>query len=140
MERIGEVVSVSGDELLVTFCRPTDCEKCGACHGGRSQMELKIKGKAEKGDQVVVDMPTGNVLKASALAYMVPLVGLLGGMIAGYFTLGSLMDRNLATIIGGGIGLPLGLLIIRMTDGVIKNNVQWQPQLVRVISARQEEK
>lgn len=138
MERIGEVVSVSGDQLLVRFCRPSDCEKCGACHGGRSQMELLIKGHAAKGDQVAVQMPTGNVLKATALAYVLPLAGLILGMIAGAFGLSAAMERNLATMIGGGAGLALALAAIRLIDKVIKTNAKWQPQLVRIINTDQE--
>ena len=28
MEREGEVIAVQGENLVVQFCRPTDCEKC----------------------------------------------------------------------------------------------------------------
>ena len=139
MERVGEVVGVSGNQLQVVFCRPADCAKCGACHGGRAQMELKLTGKAQKGDQVVVEMPTGNVLKASVLAYTVPLIGLVGGMMLGN-ALKFTADSNLNAIIGGAAGLLTAFLIIRLSDRFIKQNPKWQPQLVRVISACEEEK
>ena len=52
MERTGEVIAVKGDELLIRFCRPTDCEKCHGCMGGAAQRELKVRGQAQVGDAV----------------------------------------------------------------------------------------
>ena len=75
MERMGEVVAVQGDLLVVQFCRPTDCEKCHGCMGGEAQRQLMVRGKAEIGDTAVVEMPTQKVLKASALAYAFTLLG-----------------------------------------------------------------
>ena len=109
MEQTGVVIAVAGENITVTFCRPTDCEKCGGCQGDRAQTQLVLKGNASIGDQVVVDMPTGNVLKASALAYTVPLGGLLGGMFIGYSASPSIETLNLSTLIGGVIGLRLRL-------------------------------
>lgn len=83
MERMGEVVAVQGDLLVVQFCRPTDCEKCHGCMGGEAQRQLMVRGKAEIGDTAVVEMPTQKVLKASALAYAFPLLGMMGGSLFG---------------------------------------------------------
>jgi len=138
MERIGEVIGVKGSQLQVVFCRPTDCEKCGACQGGRSQLELTLTGSAKEGDQVVVEMPTGNVLKASALAYAVPLIGLLFGMFLGG-ALPLFSDRNQGALLGGVTGLALALFTVRFFDRAISKNPKWHPQLIRVITTRQEE-
>ena len=83
MERMGEVVAVQGDLLVVQFCRPTDCEKCHGCMGGEAQRQLMVRGKAEIGDTAVVEMPTQKVLKASALAYAFPLLGMMAGLFLG---------------------------------------------------------
>ena len=79
MERIGEVTAVRGEFLEITFCRPADCEKCQACHGGQKQTTLMVRGTANVGDSAVVDMPADMVMKASATAYLIPLAGLLVG-------------------------------------------------------------
>lgn len=139
MERTGEVIAAQGEKITVAFCRPADCEKCGVCQGGRAQTQLTLKGKAQVGDRVVVDMPTGNVLKATALAYVVPLVGLIGGMLIGYVLSPSPDSVNLSALIGGGAGLGLALLVIRLADKKIRLNRAWHPQLLRVIHAKQEE-
>lgn len=138
MERIGEVVGVNGNQLQVVFCRPADCEKCGACQGSRSQIELTLTGNAKTGDQVVVDMPANNVLKASAIAYAIPLLGLLCGMVLGN-ALPVLPDHNLSALICGTAGLIIALLIVHSADRAVSKNPKWHPRLIRVISARQEE-
>ena len=56
MERTGEVTAVRGGMLEITFCRPADCEKCNACHGGSKQTTLTLKGQAALGDLAVVDI------------------------------------------------------------------------------------
>ena len=50
MERIGEVTAVRGEYLEITFCRPSDCEKCQACQGGQKVTKLHLKGKANRHD------------------------------------------------------------------------------------------
>ena len=77
MEREGEVIAVQGENLVVQFCRPTDCEKCHGCMGGSAQRQLLVHGQAQIGDRAVVEMPTQKIVKASALAYLFPLLGLM---------------------------------------------------------------
>ena len=50
MERIGEVTRVDGKWLEITFCRPSDCDKCHACMGGNQTTTLRLQGKAKVGD------------------------------------------------------------------------------------------
>ena len=43
MDRLGEVTKVDGKWLEITFCRPSDCDKCHACMGGsQGQHEGRI--------------------------------------------------------------------------------------------------
>mgnify|MGYP000889669680 CR=1 FL=1 len=79
MERTGTITAVSGDTLEVTFCRPGDCEKCHACIGGEKKHVLLVKGEGHVGDVAVVSLPEQTVVKASALAYLLPLAGLFIG-------------------------------------------------------------
>ena len=70
MEKTGEVTAVHGDWLEITFCRPSDCEKCHACGDGPKKATIKVKGKANLGDTAVVSLPTQTVLKASSSPFM----------------------------------------------------------------------
>lgn len=137
MERTGTVAAVRGEWLEITFCRPTDCGKCNACLGGKSQSTLHVKGKAKVGDVAVVTMPEKTMLQASLLAYLLPLVGLLVGMIGFSLLLPGLKD--LAAVIGAAVGLGLSLLIVRVTEARRKKDPAWQVQLVEVIPAAEEE-
>lgn len=131
MERMGEVTAVRGDSVEITFCRPADCEKCGACHGSRAQMQITVKGEAQVGDFAVVDMPASSVVKASALAYVLPLAGLLLGV-----AVGSLLfpvQESLAGVIGGAIGLAVTLSVVAATEKKRRSDPVWSPKLLRII-------
>ncbi len=131
MERMGEVTAVRGDSVEITFCRPADCEKCGACHGSRAQMQITVKGEAQVGDFAVVDMPASSVVKASALAYVLPLAGLLLGV-----AVGSLLfpvQESLAGVIGGAIGLAVTLSVVAATEKKRRSDPAWSPKLLRII-------
>ena len=103
MERTGTITAVSGDTLEVTFCRPGDCEKCHACIGGEKKHVLLVKGEGHVGDAAVVSLPEQTIVKASALAYLLPLAGLFIGMLLG--ALVAPQSETAGSAIGGVIGL-----------------------------------
>ena len=131
MERVGEVTAVHGDMLDVTFCRPTDCEKCHACIGGAKQTTISVKGKANLGDYAVVEMPERVVLKASAIAYVLPLAMLLIGMVIGTYAFPDAKD--IAGLLGALIGLALALLGLALTEKKRRQNPKWQPVLKEIV-------
>ena len=78
MIRSGVVVEKENGVLGVVFERPEMCAHCGGClHKHCSRVQ--IKGDAQIGDTVDVDMPDGEVVKASALMYIVPVCAFLLG-------------------------------------------------------------
>lgn len=131
MERIGEVTAVNGEMLSVTFCRPTDCEKCHACIGGAKQTTIEVKGEAKVGEFAVVDLPERVLLKASAIAYVIPLIALLAGMFLG----GALFpeQRDTASLLGALIGLAISLAGLMLTEKKRRSDPTWQPVLKKVI-------
>ena len=137
MERTGEVKAVQGEWLEIEFCRPADCEKCNACHGGQKIMNLRLKGKARVGDKVVVSLPVSVVTRASVIVYILPLAGLLLGMLLGDHFLP--MEHSLGGIIGGAVGVVIPALILWLTEKRRESDPKWRPQLVRVIPASAEE-
>ena len=72
MERLGEVTKVDGKWLEITFCRPSDCDKCHACMGGAKTTTLRLEGSAAVGDKALVSMPDSTITQASLLAYALP--------------------------------------------------------------------
>lgn len=137
MERLGEVTKVEGKWLEITFCRPSDCDKCHACMGGSKTMTLRLQGKAKVGDKALVSMPASTVTSASLMAYGMPLAGMLIGMFAGSKLLP--LENSLGTIIGAAIGLLLPIIGLVATEKKRRSNPKWTPQLVRIIKANEAE-
>ena len=137
MERLGEVTKVEGKWLEITFCRPSDCDKCHACMGGSKTMTLRLQGKAEVGDKALVSLPASTVTTASMMAYGIPLAGLLIGMYAGSKLIP--LGNSLGTLIGAGIGLVLPIIGLVVTEKKRRSNPKWSPQLVRIIKANEAE-
>lgn len=131
MERMGEITSVQGEWLEITFCRPADCEKCHACHGGPKEMHLRVRGEGNVGDIAVIEMPERTLSRAVLLAYALPLAGFIGGML-----LGSALypTHSLGGVVGAVAGLVLPLALIRFTEKRRSQDPAWQPRLVRVIA------
>jgi len=137
MERLGEVTRVDGKWIEVTFCRPSDCDKCHACMGGNKTTTLRLEGKAKVGDTALVSMPDSTITQASLIAYGLPLAGLLIGMLAGDALYPA--ENSLGAVIGAAIGLAVPLIGLIATERSRKNNPKWSPQLVRVIPMGQTE-
>ena len=90
MVRTGKVVGTDGKTIDVCFERPEMCAKCGACMGRKPHEEtVKIEGTAAVGDTVAVEMPDAKIVKVSLIAYIIPLIGLLAGLLIGQVLLKS---------------------------------------------------
>lgn len=133
MERTGEVKAVQGEWLEIEFCRPADCEKCNACHGGQKVMSLRLQGKANVGDKVVVSLPQSTVTTASLIVYAIPAAGLFIGMILGNALLPA--ANSLGSVLGGALGVAIPGAILYLTESRRRNDPRWTPRLVRVIPA-----
>ena len=131
MERLGEVTAVDGKWLEITFCRPSDCDKCHACMGGPNTTTLRLQGKANVGDSVLVELSASTVTKASALAYGLPLAGLLAGMLLGDTFIP--MENSLGALIGAVVGLALPLTYLLVSEKKRRSNPKWTPQIKRII-------
>lgn len=137
MERIGEVTAVRGEYLEVTFCRPTDCAKCHACMGGAKQTTIAVKGEARVGDSAVVELPERVVLKASALAYVAPLVAMLAGMFLGAALFPQ--SRDMAGLVGALAALALAVAALAITEKRRRTQAAWQPVLKQIIPKQEGE-
>ena len=73
MTNKGIVKEVNGEMLTVEFERHEACGDCHACmHGSTdcAKHTVKLRGKANVGDRVVVEMDDSQVMAASATACM----------------------------------------------------------------------
>ena len=136
MIRTGRVVQTDGDILKVSFSKLDACGSCGMCGGGRDDAMVKIKGTAQVGDMVEVDMPDAQVLKVSTIAYLIPLLALLLGLFIGSQLFSG---QELYVLASGLIFLGLALAGLKIFDTKIGRQAQWQPKLIAVLGAAPEE-
>jgi positive regulator of sigma E activity len=84
----------------------------------RLEIEVEDPLGSAAGDQVLVTLPLGGLLGASALVYLLPAVLLLLGAVAGRFASPVLegLGTDPGTLLGAGAGLLVGLGLARLAD------------------------
>ncbi len=88
MTEYGEVVRIDGGTAFVKFCRSSACGKCKACGmlSGQNEIVVEVPNtqNAGVGDFVSVQITTRKAMKASAIAYVFPLIMLILGFGLGW--------------------------------------------------------
>ena len=130
MLRSGKVVAAENGVLEVCFERPEACAHCGQCGGQKAETFVKIPGSVPVGRWIDVDMPEGQVLKASMLAYVMPLLMLLGGLALGSV----LFEKEIFWALTGVVCMGVSWLILRLIEKRMKQKSVWQPKVVNVYS------
>ena len=130
MVRTGFVKEKKGDQLKVCFSRPEACEGCKGCAKGLLPKKelLTVTGQAEIGDMVDVEMPEAQMLKASMLAYAMPLALFLIGL--GVGSAARLSDGVTALI--ALVCLALGYVAARVIDKKLGRRPRWKTAVVNV--------
>ncbi len=139
MLRTGTVQACEGGELVVQFERPEACKECGACGGTRHGHQVRLKGEGAVGDLVTVEMPESRVVFASALAYALPLVFLLAGLLIGASVAKrgtSNVSNDLLAALGALGGLAISMPILWLVDRTIREKKHWTPQIVAIVPAQ----
>jgi sigma-E factor negative regulatory protein RseC len=127
---------------IVKVRRAEACQTCsskGACTalGGKTQdMVLVVDNTigAKPGDSVILTLSEANFVKASAVLYLVPALGLIGGALAGSsFSVELGLKSDPASILGSLAGLGLGLLITKLLSGKMSKNPKYIPRLTSIV-------
>ena len=129
-DHIGLVTSVKDGTAQIHFLRGSACAHCGACLTvGDSEMEISLPNTlgAKEGDRVMVDLSPKRVVQASLLAYAVPLVLLIAGVL-----IGSRYADWAGLVLGVG-ACGIGYLILRIVEKKSKKKNSFQPRMTRVL-------
>jgi len=127
---IGLVTAVKNGTAQIHFLRGSACAHCGACLTvGESEMEVTLPNTlgAKQGDRVVVELSPKRVMQASLLAYAVPLLLLIGGVLVG---------SRYADWAGLALGIAacgIGYLILRIVEKKSAKKRSFQPRMTRVL-------
>jgi sigma-E factor negative regulatory protein RseC len=112
------------------------CEARGACqvHGDKKLLvDVKNDLEAKVGDTVEISMPSGSVLKVSLLVYALPILGLILGALSGSVWAGAFHTPSTpASLIGGGAGLAVSVMVLRYFDRSVRSKPDYSPQMTRV--------
>ena len=106
-------IQQSKDGIITAGCDKGACEGCKGslfCRGQNSEFEV-ANPKAisvDKGDRVVIDMPAGRTILASAMSLVFPLACFLAGMLAAF---AYDPDRELVQLACGVAGLAVGFAL-----------------------------
>ena len=149
IEETARVVAVEGDIAWVETHRQTACGSCAANKGCGTTTLAKVLGnrmvrlralntaQAKVGDEVVVGLEEGMLLRGSLAVYVAPLLLML--------FLGALAEsvaRNLqldgadgVALLAGALGFGLGMLWVRRYSRRISDDARYQPVILRRVLA-----
>ncbi|WP_434797469.1 SoxR reducing system RseC family protein [Terrisporobacter vanillatitrophus] len=121
--------------------RHSACASCGKCSKLSSEcqdlvVEVDNFIGAKKGDRVEVSMESVKVLKATMLAYLVPLMFLLVGTILTYYILNLIKFSGSIEVISGVVGLictGISYLLLKRNDNKFKQSRQYIPKITKII-------
>ncbi len=139
----GLVVRRDETGIWVKTVRTGACESCasrGSCHtlggGGGKEVEVAVVDLpgTRVGDRVVLKMDTSPLLKATFLIYLVPILLLLCGAVAGQFLSSAAeVDSSTASAVLGFGALALGLFLVKTVGRRLSQKSAYRPRIVRVI-------
>lgn len=135
---IGKVEKVEGKIATVSIERQDMCGECHACEivGEVKKCTIKCQNLCEStlGESVEIELENSTFLKATALMYGMPLIGLLAGLGLGLLVPSGLDEqvREVAMAIFALVGMGAGLLWLKKKDSRRKYD-ELLPRAVKVI-------
>ena len=132
------VVKESGKKYAVVQLERQ--EMCGECHAcdyvsGKKSCKLKCEKQieCEAGDTVELLLAQSSFLKATYIMYGTPLVGLVIGLVLGYFASKLLSSgrEDLYVLVGAIVGIGIALLIIKWGEKKGKFK-KYLPQIIAI--------
>ncbi len=136
MQQTGKVLEVADGYALVQFQRTKACGNCNACMSlgdGMAAVRIRNTLDARPGDQVHIQLHANSFLKATAIAYGVPLLGLLVGVI-----LGALISDIAAICMGLGFA-ALAFVLLKLLEKKFSRMQELKPRMITIENTRERE-
>ena len=143
IEEVGTVIERKGKQVAVVICKKSSlCEHCatsGSCTMGDDDRTRLIEVHnllgAEVGDQVRIATSTKSFLQSSFLLYIVPLIALVVGAIAGKLVgenLDTGLDPNLLSAVFGVFFMSGSFVILRVGSSVLEQD-SYMPKIIEIL-------
>ncbi len=150
IEEVGTVVELRGKHLVLVLCEKSSlcahCATAGACHIGDDGKVRTVEARnplgAAVGDRVRVAVSTRSFLQSGFIVYIVPLLALVLGAVAGKLVgerLAGGPDPELLSAIFGVFFLAGSFLVIRVGSRALPAEA-FRPEIVAILSADDEPK
>ncbi|WP_129597605.1 SoxR reducing system RseC family protein [Anaerophilus nitritogenes] len=141
MNQVGKVIEVLEDHRAQVLMRKhSACGECGACQYGQENMKIKIiamnQVDAKEGDTVEVNLETQNVLGAAFIAYVIPLIALLIGIIGTSYLLPKIGFTGNIEVYSIVVGFILTVIVfgfIKLNESSFKKQDKYVPVISKVI-------
>jgi sigma-E factor negative regulatory protein RseC len=145
MSRIGYVIETRGGRALISTSRRGICNECADRSGCAFDMTLAGEKPEEilaanpvdarAGDTVAFDLPGHTELKLSLIIWVVPLLGLVGGAVAGAALHRALpLSKDPATLLGALAGLALSFLPVLFYDRRARKDPRLEPRILKIVN------
>jgi sigma-E factor negative regulatory protein RseC len=145
IEETGRVVEVNGDYAWVETESAASCGSCSAHAGCGTSVLASLFGRrdapvralnragARAGELVVIGISESSLVRGSLAVYLVPLAGLLAGVLAGRYIGAELLPGHVeaASIAGAIAGLLAGLAWLRLFSQASGRDERYQPVVLR---------
>lgn len=134
-DHTGLVTRLDGSFATVRFTRGKMCAHCGAClAAGEREMETRVANTlgARVGDTVAIAISPKKVMRASLVAYCIPLLFLLAGV-----GLGQLISDLWSGILGV-LLCACSFVLLRLIEPRFKRKRTFEPRMTAIVAAGDE--
>lgn len=132
MENKGIVTQVRGDRVSIKLYKSSSCSHCSQCSEASKygkDFEFKIDRAVNLGDLVTLEISEKDVIKAAAIAYILPPIF----MILGYIITNNLGFSEGKSILGSFIGLAFAFLFLFIYDRFFaKKNIDEEIKIISI--------
>jgi len=150
LEENARVVQVDAGDVWVETQRRSTCSGCAAANGcgtgllsrvlGRRNPVMRVvageRDRLKPGDEVIIGIEESALLQASVAVYLVPLVLMLGGALAGvYAREQGLVDGEWLSILAAVSGFGIGLQWLGRYTRRVRRDPRFQPVILRRLAS-----
>lgn len=134
----GEVISVSNGTALVKTSRTEACKACASrksCQTSGQEMEVEAINLADarEGDTVIMSLQTSSLLKISFLLYILPVILLIVGAVAGGRVGAAYgVNESAAAAAGGFLLFIIAFIFIVRKGNRMARKDDYRPKIIRV--------
>ncbi len=138
MRHTGVILETKDHAALVRLSGAEECQSCGACGsagelGKQPQILVDNPIQAKPGQLVLVEFDPVQTVKSGLLVFMVPVVALLVGALAGRQVGGT----DSAAVLGAVAALGLSALGVILYDRRLSRHTPVRPRTIEVLPADQ---